>query len=272
MAKVLKFPATAAAAEPATQALPAFRINHLLPYYAVLQAEMKATLRSWIYRLWVLMSIGAVIGYLMYRFGAKQVAGFAQPAPEMINDLFQWIVWGSVTIIIVLTSGAICGERGTMADSVLSRGISRNQYFMGKWHAKLAVILGTFLVLSLATMIASILLLHSSTLNLLGVFIAIATVASLLTMIITCGVAVSAVANSTVVAITVVWMALYGVGFMLSFLPSDYPSPDRALQGLPEVLKGHYNLHMVGRFIVGSLGLSLFMAVVGMVCFSRKDV
>ena len=29
---------------------------------------------------------------------------------------------------------------------------------------------------------------------------------------------------ATMVAITVVWMALYGIGFLLSFLPTQYPS------------------------------------------------
>ncbi len=270
MAKVLKFPANAAA--DVSPPLPSIRFNQFLPYYAVFQADVRQILQSWIYRLWVLLSIGAVIGFLMYRFGAKQVAGFVQPAPEMINDLFQWIVWGSVTLIIVLTSGTICGERGTLADAVLCRGISRIQYFLGKWHARVAVILGTYFILALTTVIASSLLLHTASLDLLGALVAVVTVAALLLMIITCGVTVSAIANTTVVAITVVWMALYGVGFMLSFLPSDYPSPDRALQTLPEVLKGYYNAHMVNRFLLGSVGASTMMAVVGMFCFSYKDV
>jgi hypothetical protein len=36
-------------------------------------------------------------------------------------------VLGSITLIVVLTAGAISADRGTMADSVLSRGISRYQ-------------------------------------------------------------------------------------------------------------------------------------------------
>src|SRR5262245_5075924 len=220
------------------------KFNPFLPYWAVFQADLKATFKSWLYRLWVVMSAGAALCYLLYRFGAKQVGGFVQAAPDMLSDVFSWIAFGSVTLVIVLTGGTICGERGTMADSVLSRGISRYQYFLGKWHARLAAILGAFLLIALFSMIGAFALLHSEGMTLNGSLMAIVTVAALLVMVITCGVSVSAVANTSVVSIAIVWMVLYGLGFGLSLLPASYPSPDRALQALPLVLKGEYNLHM----------------------------
>lgn len=251
---------------------PALRVNHFLPYAAVFQADVRQTLRCWIYRLWAFMSLSATSGYLVYRFGAKHVGGIVQPAPEMINDLVTWIIWGSITLIIVLTAGSICGERGTLADSILSRGISRFQYFLGKWHARLVVVLGTFLILAGLATLASLLVLDSGTLSIRGCGVALMMVASLLVMIVTSGVVISALANTTVVAITVVWMSLYGVGFLLSLLPAQYPSPDRALQSLPNVLQGMYDLHSVSRLVAGALSASLLMGIIGMVGFSRKDV
>lgn len=254
-----------------TGTAPAVRINHFLPYWAVLVADVKQTLRSWIYRLWALASLGAVGGYLLYRIGAKR-QGFIQPAPELVHDLINWIVWGSITLIIVLTASAICGERGTMADSVLSRGISRTQYFLGKFHSRLFVILGTFLVLALGAMTAAMLVLDSESLSIMGCFMALAVVASILTMIVACSVSISALSSTTVVAITVVWVTLYGVGFVLSLLPERYPSPDRAMQILPLVLRGGYDVHLISRIVAGALSASLFMTTVGMIGFSRRDV
>ena len=40
-----------------------------------------------------------------------------------------------------------------MADSVVSRGISRYQYFLGKWHSRLVVVLGTFFVIAVLALI-----------------------------------------------------------------------------------------------------------------------
>src|SRR5436305_3750198 len=147
---------------PATpvQAPKRIRVNRLLPYWAVFQADFHHTLTSWVYRVWVLLSLFAAVGCLLYRFGAYRVAGMVQPASELMSDLLHWTVLGSVTLIIILTGGAISAERGTLADSILSRGISRRQYFLGKWHARLAAVLGTFFVLGFAVLVSSMLLLR----------------------------------------------------------------------------------------------------------------
>jgi ABC-2 type transport system permease protein len=247
------------------------RINRWLPYWAVFQADVRQTLRSWVYRTWVLMSILAAVGYLLYRVGVYREAGIIQPASLLVSDLLRWTVLGSVALIVALTAGSISSERGTLADSVLSRGISRYQYFLGKWHARLAAVLGSFLVMGAAWLAASHFLLHEDV-RLDGAALALATVAALLAAVITFGVSVSAVAGSTVLGIAVLWMALYGAGFLLSLLPESVPSPDRALQRLPYILRGHYDLTGLGRLMLWSGLASLAAAVVGMAYFARRDV
>src|SRR5438552_18816215 len=91
-----------------------------------------------------------------------------QPSSELMSDLLRWTVLGSVTLIIVLTAGSISAERGTLADSVLCRGISRNQYFLGKWHARLAVVLGTFFIMAGLILAASYCLLPDEPLSFIG--------------------------------------------------------------------------------------------------------
>src|SRR3954469_21849531 len=135
-------------------------INRWLPYWAVLQADLQQTLASWVYRFWVLLSVLAAVGYILYRLGLSHEAGIIQPASQMIADLLRWTMLGSVSLVVVLTAGTISSERGTMADSVLSRGISRHQYFLGKWHSRLASVVLTFLSVSVAALVASSLLLH----------------------------------------------------------------------------------------------------------------
>src|SRR5438046_7018457 len=107
-----------------------------------------------------------------------------------------------MTLIVMLTVGSISSERGSMADSVLSRGISRHQYFLGKWHARLVTVLGTFLLMGLVTLVGSVFLLHED-LEWSGSLLALAAVAALLATVVTCGVTVSALAPSTVIAIAV---------------------------------------------------------------------
>jgi len=70
----------------------------------------------------------------------------------------------------------------------------------------------------------------------------------------------------------VVWLALYGAGFLMSLLPAQYPSPDRALHRLPEILRGQYDLRTAYELIIGSAIISVVVALVGMILFSRRDV
>ena len=189
-----------------------------------------------------------------------------------MSDLLRWTVLGSVTLIIILTAGTISAERGTMADSVLCRGISRHQYFLGKWHSRLACVLGTFFVLAIVMLGGSYFLLHDEHLSLVGSLVALLTVAALLMIITTCGVTISAISNSTLLSVAALWLVLYGTGFVLSLLPVHIPSPDRALANLPNILRGQYDWATVGRLWWGAGLISLCIAAVGMFHFSRRDV
>jgi hypothetical protein len=247
------------------------KINRWLPYWAVFQADVRLTLHSWVYRTWVLVFVLATVGYLLYSYGVLREAGIRQPASRLVSDLLRWTLLGSVTLIIVLTAGCIASERGTMADSVLSRGISRYQYFLGKWHARLATVLSTFLGLGAFTLLGSFFLLHDD-LSLSGSLVALATVGVLLAAVISCGVAVSAMTNSSVLAIAILWLTLYGGGFVLSILPAKLPLPDWSLSNLTFVLQGFYDLHTLGRLAIWSAAASGAAALVGLVYFSRRDV
>jgi hypothetical protein len=247
------------------------KINRLLPYAAVLQADAHQTLRSWVYRFWLAISVLATTGYLIYRFGLRHDGGLVQYASILVSDILRWTVLGSATLVIVLTGGSISAERGTMADSVLSRGISRYQYFLGKWHARLGVVIGTFLLMGGLAMIGGYFFLNSD-LSLRGCAAALVTIAAFLAVLVSFGVAVSAVSNSTVVGIAILWVVIYGAGFALTLLPASIPAPDRLLNNLPNVLRGYYDVQLLTRILLGSLVASTLAAVIGMAYFSRRDI
>jgi hypothetical protein len=247
------------------------KINRLLPYSAVLQADLNQTLRSWVYRFWLVVSILATVGYLIYRFAARHEAALVQYASVLVSDLLRWSLLGSATLVIVLTGGSISSERGTMADSVLSRGISRYQYFIGKWHARLAAVIGTFLLMGGLAIFGGYFFLNDD-LSFRGCAAALVMMAAVLGVIVSCGVSVSAVTHSTLVGIAALWFAIYGAGFLLTLLPARFPAPDRLLANLPNVLKGYYDVQLLTRLLIGSVVVSVVSAVAGMSWFARRDV
>ncbi len=256
-------------AAPATRRI---RIQRLLPYLAVFQADLHHTLHSWLYRVWIFLSVSVAGGYVLYRLGIHRELKVMQNAAQLVTDLFHWLFLGGMTIIIILTAGTISAERGTMADAVLSRGISRVQYFLGKWHARLISLLGAYFVLGAALIAACHFLLHDQQLSLPGSAVALVTVAGFLMVVISCAVAVSAICNNTLLGVAIVWLMLYGLGFALAFLPPIYPAPDRALRNLPNVLSGYYDVKGTLSLLGWCAGASFLMALVGMIHFSRRDV
>jgi hypothetical protein len=246
-------------------------INRWLPYWAVFQADLGQTLRSWVFRFWVLASALATVGFLLAKAAPAHEYGVLHSAADYLNNLLRWVLLGSLTLIILLTTGSISGERGSMADSILSRGISRYQYFMGKWHARLVAVLGAYLILGALALGGGQLLLHED-LSLTGSLMALATVAAMLAAVISAGVAVSAMTGSTVFGMAALWLTLHGLGFALSLLPPQFPSPERALRYLPNILRGYYDPELLGQVMLGCAALSLAAALVGAICFARRDV
>lgn len=242
-----------------------------LPYLAVLQTDIRQTLRSWVYRLWVLSMFLLGFGYLLYRLGVHREAGVIQEANLVMSDLLRWVVLGSAAVIAAITVGSISGERGTLADSVLSRGISRYQYFLAKWHSRVLSVVGTFVLLSSAMLVASHFLLHEN-LSFTGSMAALTLVSSIFCVVASAGVTLSGLTNDSRVAMTIVWLALYGGGALLELLPSHHPTPDRILRQLPATLRGEYDFTLVTDVLGYSVLASFLIASVGLVGFSRRDV
>ncbi|MFQ3650730.1 MAG: ABC transporter permease [Gemmataceae bacterium] len=246
-------------------------INRWLPYWAVLQADLQQTFHSWVYRFWVLLSLLAAAGFLVYRLGLVHEAGWEQPASKWIAELFRWTMLGSLSLIVVLTAGTISSERGSMADSVLSRGISRYQYFLGKWHSRLICVNMSFVGMSMLLYLASLFLLPED-LSLAGCGMALAVALLLLMAVVSLSVAMSAICNSTLLSVALVWAMLYGGGFLLTLLPAHYITPDRVLHRLPFILQGNYDPEGLGRLMLGCLGVAFISASIGMSYFAYRDI
>jgi ABC-type transport system involved in multi-copper enzyme maturation permease subunit len=245
-------------------------INRWLPYWAVFQADVGLTFQSWVYRVWIALVLMAAAGGLAYRLGLQQEAGVEQPQAKHFSSLLQGAVLASIAFVVVLAASSINSERATMADSILSRGISRRQYFLGKWHARLVTVLGAYLTLSVLALTGSLFLHADVTFD--GSLVALATIGALLAVVVSAGVMVSAVTSNTLLGVALLWAALYGGGYALSWLNKLTVTPDLVLARLPHILRGNYDLEGNGVLIGWCAGVSCVMGLVGMVCFSRRDV
>ncbi|CAN5234722.1 hypothetical protein BH11PLA2_BH11PLA2_26070 [soil metagenome] len=251
--------------------------NRLLPYWAVLQTDLRATLRSWVYRLWLLMMLVAVGGYVLFKLGMAK-AGEFQPASVQTDDLLRALAIGSLSLISLIAVSSISSERGTIADSVLSRGISRYQYFLAKWHSRLLVVVATFMSVGCLVLVSYMFLFNESVtggganLTFRGGFVAILLLSAALAVVVSWGVSIGSLSSGTVLGITLFWIVIFGGLLLSSQMPAGYPNPQRTFDGLRHVLRGEFVTDAVSEFLLACAGLSIGGAMVGLIGFARRDV
>jgi len=250
---------------------PAIRFNRLLPYWAVLQTDLRQTLRSWVFRLWVILSVVSAGGYGLYKVGIHREAGIVQSASMQTGDLIRGVAAANLALIALLAVSAVSLERTTVADAVLSRGISRRQYFLAKWHARSVVVVVTLAVLSAGVLVGYHYLLDPDVTWRGGVAVTVIAAAAL-AAVVAWGVTVGALASGTVIGITLFWLVLYGVIVLCSFLPDPFPSPTFVITKMRMVLRGHFHEMEVLKVAGGFVAFALIGAVIGLIGFGRKDV
>lgn len=259
----------AAATTPAAPSTP--RFNPLLPYFAVFRTDLRQTFHSWLFRLWVIVVVIAAVGYGLYKFGIHREVGLVQSASEQTGVLLGTVGVLTLAFVSLMAVHAICGERGTVADSILSRGISRRQYFAAKWHARTVVLLVAFAVLAAGVLTAYHYLLEPD-LSFRGCAVGLAVAVAVLAAVIAWGVTVGAMANGTVIGATLFWLVLFGGLFLLSFLPAPFPTGSGMLSALRTTLRGHYDPTKVAQLIGVCLLVAAVGGGVGLVGYSKKDV
>ena len=258
--------ATATAAPPA-----ALRFNPLLPYFAVFRTDLRHTAQSWVFRLWVLVSAVAAVGYGLYKFGIHREVGVVQSASEQTGILLRTVGLVTVAFVSLVAVSGISGERGTVADSILSRGISRYQYFLAKWHARSLVLLAAFAALS-AVVLTSYHYLLEPDLTWGGGVAATLIALSVLAAVVAWGVTVGALASGTVIGVTLFWVVLFGAVFLASFLPEPFPSLGYVIGNLRAVLRGNYDPLNVAKVVGLFLAVAAVGGAVGLLGFGKKDV
>lgn len=247
------------------------KYHRWLPYWAVLQTDLRQTTQNWVWRVWVLASLAAATLYLTHRFAVYREAKFVMTVDKVVANLLSWTALGTVTLVVAFCSGAIATERGTLADSVLCRGISRYQYFLAKLHSRLFAVLGTYLALT-GSVIAIAAFAFPGMVTPTGCLAALAGLGFVLATVVCLGVTTSALCGSTVLSVSLLWIGLYTLGFALTFMPETYLTPDRMIAALPQMLRGLFNREELYRSIAYAVTASGVATVIGMVGFARADV
>lgn len=248
-------------------------LRRMLPYWAVFRHDLGQTLRSGLFRACGLVVLALCAGLVIHRSAIYREAGNmdASYSSALVGEMLRFFVLVGSTIVIVLSANTISSEREVLADAVLCRGVSRWQYFLGKWHARTLAVVGGMVLVGLLVVSISMVLFRGEV-HWKGTALAFGLVASMLTIVATAGVTLSALVNSSVLGIALLWIGVYGLGAALHFLQIGTFDLPRLLSKLPEVLVDQTDvflqLRLIGGFVLGSICL----AFLGGLLFSRRDL
>ncbi len=236
-----------------------------MPYLALLEADLISLTRSWVVRIW--LGLTAVLALVTVLSAPSD----GLPASEALSNLLATypLIWS--TFAIVVSGGAVASEAGVVADSILSKAVTRYEYILAKMTSRLITVLGLYLVVILP---AAYLIPRytQNDLTTRGVVWAVVLVGMILVLLTNLGVTFSTLFNRTLVAVVVVWLLWYAASAIFALLEVQYLSPVNIIEGLPAVLQGHYAVADQQRVLAGFGLPSLVFALVAAVYFARKDL
>ncbi|MAG36431.1 MAG: hypothetical protein CL878_09330 [Dehalococcoidia bacterium] len=241
--------------------------SDLQTYYALLRWEGEKFARSWVLRLWLLLT--AIAGILLV---VVSVNGDEETASQLLSGaLGLYLTFGSV-VFIILSAGSVASELEVVTDSILVRPVTRYHYILAKLGGITLAILAIYLLVTLPAAYLIGRYHPASDLTVGGVALGVASVAMLLTTLATLGVAVSALLGRTLLAIVVVTLIWLSLGFIFSFLEISYLSPASLLEELPRVVAGHFSLAEQWKIIGSFAGLSVLFSALAVAPFLHKDL
>jgi hypothetical protein len=112
-----------------------------MPLMAILRNDLRTLVGSWLVRVWL-----AATAVLTLLLGAANWKEFPTPALAA-SILFPYLVFPWFLVVMVLGVNPVSGSRAeALADGILSRPVTRHEYLLATWLARVLVVLGTYLV------------------------------------------------------------------------------------------------------------------------------
>jgi ABC-type transport system involved in multi-copper enzyme maturation permease subunit len=115
--------------------------TRLMPFLAILRYDLRTLMASWLVRLWL---AGSVLLTLL----VIAVCWRTAPTAELIAGLLApYLVFPWFLVVLALGVDPVSAARTeALADGILCRPVTRAEYLLASWAARVVIVLGNFLV------------------------------------------------------------------------------------------------------------------------------
>jgi hypothetical protein len=209
--------------------------HRVMPFLAILRHDLRTLASTWLVRLWLAGTVLLTMIVVMSNWDRFQTA------PMIASLLFPYLVFPWFLVVMVLGISPVSGSRlDALADGILSRPVARYEYLLATWTARLAVVLGVYLVV----LIPTIWLLGrwerpvpDDTVTLYGTCAALGVVALVLVFQVSLAFLLGTVLRKPILTIVVLLCLWYPVNGVLHGFQLEEFSPITLSQALPTLLR-----------------------------------
>jgi len=197
--------------------------TRLMPYLAILEHDLKALWASRLVRLWL-----AATAIMTLFLSAANWVKF-QDGTLIASLLFPYLVFPWFFVVVVLGVSPVSGSRAeVLADGILSRPVSRHEYLLAAWSARVLLVLGVYLVVMIPA-IAIVTLARrpvpEDTVTLFGIVSTLAVVGLVLTFLVSLGFLAGTLLRKPLLAAVVLIFVWYPIGVVLNAFSLEEFSP-----------------------------------------------
>jgi ABC-type transport system involved in multi-copper enzyme maturation permease subunit len=197
--------------------------TRMMPYLAIVQHDMKTLWSSRLVRLW----LGATALLTLVLVGSNW-SNF-QDGTLIASLLFPYLVFPWFFVVVVLGITPVSGSQTeTLADGILSRPISRFEYLLATWSARVVLVLGVFLVVTIPAIVLVMLAkrpVPDDTVTVYGIITSLGVVGLVLTFLVSLGFLTGTLLRKPLLAVVVLIFVWYPIGLVLSVFSLEEFSP-----------------------------------------------
>ena len=206
-----------------------------MPAGAILSYELGGLLANWLVRLWFAATIVLTLLILAANWASNPTA------PMLQALLFPYLIFPWFLVVMVLGISPVTGSRlDSLADGILSRPITRYEYLLAAWAARVLVVLAVYLLVMVPVVLLAVYArrdVAEDTVTAYGVLSTLTVVGLIQVFLVTLGFLVGTLLRHPLLAAVVLIFTWMPVNWVLSTFDLEQFSPWTMYVAVPSLLR-----------------------------------
>jgi len=207
----------------------------MMPFLAIFRLDLRTLAGSWTVRLWLAGTVLLTAVLMLLNWAQFPTA------PLIASLLVPYLVFPWFLVVMALGINPVSGSRAeALADGILSRPVTRWEYLLATWSARVAVVLGTYLIVILPAIGLLSLVerpVAEDTVTLYGICAALGAVALVLTFQVSLAFMLGSLLRKPILTIIMLLFLWYPVNRILHEFQLEQFSPISLSAAIPTALR-----------------------------------